>query len=185
VTATLTEDVAARYDPTIGLETHVELGTASKMFCGCPTTFGAEPNTQVCPVCLGLPGSLPVANAAAIESTIRIGLALHCDIASWCRFARKNYFYPDMPKDFQISQYDEPLCTDGGQQTQDEEDGEDGLARDDPADDAGQDDERRQRPGGLECPVHEALPCRAANWSRKPRSPRSFVNAASSAAATR
>ncbi|HST67713.1 MAG TPA: Asp-tRNA(Asn)/Glu-tRNA(Gln) amidotransferase subunit GatB, partial [Mycobacteriales bacterium] len=107
------EDVAVRYDPVIGLETHVELGTASKMFCGCPTTFGAEPNTQVCPVCLGLPGSLPVANAAAIESTIRIGLALHCDIASWCRFARKNYFYPDMPKDFQISQYDEPLCTDG------------------------------------------------------------------------
>jgi aspartyl-tRNA(Asn)/glutamyl-tRNA(Gln) amidotransferase subunit B len=107
------EDVAVRYDPVIGLETHVELGTASKMFCGCPTTFGGEPNTQVCPVCLGLPGSLPVANAAAIESTIRIGLALHCDIASWCRFARKNYFYPDMPKDFQISQYDEPLCVDG------------------------------------------------------------------------
>jgi aspartyl-tRNA(Asn)/glutamyl-tRNA(Gln) amidotransferase subunit B len=113
VTATLTEDVAARYDPTIGLETHVELGTASKMFCGCPTTFGAEPNTQVCPVCLGLPGSLPVANAAAIESTVRIGLALNCTIADWCRFARKNYFYPDMPKNFQISQYDEPLCTDG------------------------------------------------------------------------
>jgi aspartyl-tRNA(Asn)/glutamyl-tRNA(Gln) amidotransferase subunit B len=108
-----TEDITTRYDPVIGLETHVELGTASKMFCGCPTTFGAEPNTQVCPVCLGLPGSLPVANAAAIESTVRIGLALHCDIASWCRFARKNYFYPDMPKDFQISQYDEPLCTDG------------------------------------------------------------------------
>ncbi len=108
-----TASVAGRYDPVIGLETHVELGTASKMFCGCPTTFGAEPNTQVCPVCLGLPGSLPVANAAAIESTIRIGLALHCDIASWCRFARKNYFYPDMPKDFQISQYDEPLCVDG------------------------------------------------------------------------
>jgi aspartyl-tRNA(Asn)/glutamyl-tRNA(Gln) amidotransferase subunit B len=106
-------DVATRYDPVIGLETHVELGTASKMFCGCPTTFGAEPNTQVCSVCLGLPGSLPVANAAAIESTVRIGLALHCEIASWCRFARKNYFYPDMPKDFQISQYDEPLCTDG------------------------------------------------------------------------
>jgi len=107
------DDVVSRYDPVIGLETHVELGTASKMFCGCSTTFGAEPNTQVCPVCLGLPGSLPVANAAAIESTIRIGLALNCDIASWCRFARKNYFYPDMPKDFQISQYDEPLCVDG------------------------------------------------------------------------
>jgi aspartyl-tRNA(Asn)/glutamyl-tRNA(Gln) amidotransferase subunit B len=83
------------------------------MFCGCPTSFGAEPNTQVCPVCLGLPGSLPVANRAAIEATIRIGLALNCTIARWCRFARKNYFYPDMPKNFQISQYDEPLCTDG------------------------------------------------------------------------
>jgi aspartyl-tRNA(Asn)/glutamyl-tRNA(Gln) amidotransferase subunit B len=83
------------------------------MFCGCPTVFGAEPNTAVCPVCLGLPGSLPVANRASIEYTIRIGLALNCSIASWCRFARKNYFYPDMPKDFQISQYDEPLCTDG------------------------------------------------------------------------
>jgi aspartyl-tRNA(Asn)/glutamyl-tRNA(Gln) amidotransferase subunit B len=114
VTAVLsTEDVTGRYDPVIGLETHVELGTASKMFCGCPTTFGAEPNTQVCPVCLGLPGALPVANAAAVEATIRIGLALHCSIAEWCRFARKNYFYPDMPKNFQISQYDEPLCVDG------------------------------------------------------------------------
>ncbi len=107
------EDAVARYEPVIGLETHVELGTASKMFCGCSTIFGAEPNTQVCPVCLGLPGSLPVANAAAIEYTVRIGLALNCQIASWCRFARKNYFYPDMPKNFQISQYDEPLCTDG------------------------------------------------------------------------
>ncbi|MCW2570105.1 MAG: aspartyl/glutamyl-tRNA amidotransferase subunit [Frankiales bacterium] len=101
------------FEPVIGLETHVELGTASKMFCGCDTTFGAEPNTHTCPVCLGLPGSLPVVNEKAIESTIRIGLALHCDIAGWCRFARKNYFYPDMPKNFQISQYDEPLCTDG------------------------------------------------------------------------
>ena len=102
-----------RYEPVIGLETHVELGTRTKMFCACTTTFGAEPNSQVCPVCLGLPGSLPVANRAAIEYTIRIGLALNCSIAEWCRFARKNYFYPDMPKDFQISQYDEPLCTDG------------------------------------------------------------------------
>src|SRR6185437_134095 len=107
------EDVVSRYEPVIGLETHVELGTRTKMFCGCPTGFGAPPNTQVCPVCLGLPGSLPVANRAAIEATIRIGLALNCTIATWCRFARKNYFYPDMPKNFQISQYDEPLCTDG------------------------------------------------------------------------
>jgi aspartyl-tRNA(Asn)/glutamyl-tRNA(Gln) amidotransferase subunit B len=102
-----------RYEPVIGLETHVELGTRTKMFCGCTTTFGAEPNSQVCPVCLGLPGSLPVVNRMAIEYTIRIGLALNCGIAEWCRFARKNYFYPDMPKNFQISQYDEPLCTDG------------------------------------------------------------------------
>src|SRR5262245_33595595 len=86
------DDVVARYEPVIGLETHVELGTRTKMFCGCRTEFGAEPNTQVCPVCLGLPGSLPVANRAAIESTIRIGLALNCRIAEWCRFARKNYF---------------------------------------------------------------------------------------------
>jgi aspartyl-tRNA(Asn)/glutamyl-tRNA(Gln) amidotransferase subunit B len=102
-----------RYEPVIGLETHVELGTRTKMFCGCTTVFGAEPNSQVCPVCLGLPGSLPVVNRMAIEYTIRIGLALNCAIATWCRFARKNYFYPDMPKNFQISQYDEPLCTNG------------------------------------------------------------------------
>jgi aspartyl-tRNA(Asn)/glutamyl-tRNA(Gln) amidotransferase subunit B len=109
----MTVPVTDRYDPVIGLETHVELGTVTKMFCGCPVTFGGQPNGQVCPVCLGLPGSLPVVNARAIEYTIRIGLALNCSIASWCRFARKNYFYPDMPKDFQISQYDEPLCTEG------------------------------------------------------------------------
>jgi aspartyl-tRNA(Asn)/glutamyl-tRNA(Gln) amidotransferase subunit B len=107
------DELLTRYEPVIGLETHVELGTASKMFCGCATTFGADPNTQTCPVCLGLPGSLPVANAAAIEATIRIGLALGCRIAGWCRFARKNYFYPDIPKGFQTSQYDEPLCTAG------------------------------------------------------------------------
>ncbi len=106
-------EATERYEPVIGLETHVELGTRTKMFCGCTTGFGAEPNSQVCPVCLGLPGSLPVINVKSIEYTIRIGLALNCQIASWCRFARKNYFYPDMPKDFQISQYDEPLCTDG------------------------------------------------------------------------
>jgi aspartyl-tRNA(Asn)/glutamyl-tRNA(Gln) amidotransferase subunit B len=107
------DDVVTRYEPVIGLETHVELGTRTKMFCGCPTGFGAEPNTQVCPVCLGLPGSLPVANRLAVEATIRIGLALNCRIAEWCRFARKNYFYPDMPKNFQITQYDEPLCVAG------------------------------------------------------------------------
>ena len=107
------DEALTRYEPVIGLETHVELGTATKMFCGCPAQFGGEPNTFVCPVCLGLPGGLPVASRAAIEYTIRIGLALNCTIADWCRFARKNYFYPDMPKNFQISQYDEPLCTDG------------------------------------------------------------------------
>ncbi len=107
------DEALSRYEPVIGLETHVELGTVTKMFCGCPTTFGLEPNSAVCPVCLGLPGSLPVANRASIEYTIKIGLALNCTIATWCRFARKNYFYPDMPKDFQISQYDEPLCVDG------------------------------------------------------------------------
>jgi len=107
------DEAISRYEPIIGIETHVELGTNSKMWCGCTTDFGAEPNTQVCPVCLGLPGSMPVVNRVAVESTIRIGLALNCNIAEWCRFARKNYFYPDMPKDYQISQYDEPLCFDG------------------------------------------------------------------------
>ncbi|WP_134322458.1 Asp-tRNA(Asn)/Glu-tRNA(Gln) amidotransferase subunit GatB [Cumulibacter soli] len=102
-----------RYEPVVGLETHVELGTDSKMFCGCATAFGAEPNTQICPVCLGLPGALPVPNAAAIESTVRIGLALHCTIAQHSQFSRKNYFYPDMPKNFQTSQYDDPLCENG------------------------------------------------------------------------
>jgi aspartyl-tRNA(Asn)/glutamyl-tRNA(Gln) amidotransferase subunit B len=107
------DDALAAFEPVLGLETHVELGTASKMFCSCSAEFGGEPNTHVCPVCLGLPGSMPVVNASAIESTIRMGLSLHCSIASWCRFARKNYFYPDMPKDYQVSQYDEPLCIDG------------------------------------------------------------------------
>ena len=113
VAAVAFDDAMSRYEPVFGLETHVELGTTTKMFCGCPAAFGAEPNAAVCPVCLGLPGSLPVVNRRAVEYTIRIGLALNCTIATWCRFARKNYFYPDMPKDYQISQYDEPLCTDG------------------------------------------------------------------------
>jgi aspartyl-tRNA(Asn)/glutamyl-tRNA(Gln) amidotransferase subunit B len=107
------DDVLAAYDPALGLEVHVELNTASKMFCGCPTEFGAEPNTQVCPTCLGLPGAMPVVNGKAVEAAVRIGLALNCDIAEWCRFARKNYFYPDMPKNFQTSQYDEPIAFNG------------------------------------------------------------------------
>jgi aspartyl-tRNA(Asn)/glutamyl-tRNA(Gln) amidotransferase subunit B len=107
------DDALAAFDPAFGLEVHVELNTATKMFCGCPTEFGAEPNTQTCPTCLGLPGSMPVVNAMAIESAVRIGLALNCQIAPWCRFARKNYFYPDMPKNFQTSQYDEPIAFEG------------------------------------------------------------------------
>ena len=107
------DDVVARYEPVLGLEVHVELSTATKMFCGCANRFGAEPNTLVCPVCLGLPGSLPVLNQAAVESAVRIGLALNCEIVPWCRFARKNYFSPDMPKNYQISQYDEPIAING------------------------------------------------------------------------
>lgn len=107
------EDAISKFDPVMGLEVHVELNTNSKMFCGCPTEFGGEPNTHVCPVCLGLPGALPVVNGKAVESAIRIGIALNCEIAEWCRFARKNYFYPDMPKNFQTSQYDEPIAFNG------------------------------------------------------------------------
>ncbi|MBK1786889.1 Asp-tRNA(Asn)/Glu-tRNA(Gln) amidotransferase subunit GatB [Prauserella cavernicola] len=106
-------EVLERFDPVLGLEVHVELSTNTKMFCGCANLFGGEPNTHVCPTCLGLPGSLPVVNGKAVESAIRIGLALNCEIAEWCRFARKNYFYPDMPKNFQTSQYDEPIAFDG------------------------------------------------------------------------
>jgi aspartyl-tRNA(Asn)/glutamyl-tRNA(Gln) amidotransferase subunit B len=101
------------WEAVIGIECHVELQTASKMFCGCPVTFGAEPNTATCPVCLGLPGALPVPNRAAIEGILKIGAALECDIVEHSLFHRKNYFYPDLPKNYQISQYDVPLCVDG------------------------------------------------------------------------
>ncbi len=104
---------ATRYEAVIGLEVHVELGTRTKMFCGCATDFGGEPNTRTCPVCLGQPGSLPVVNARAVEYAISLGLALGCEISPWSQFHRKNYFYPDMPKNYQISQYDVPICLGG------------------------------------------------------------------------
>ena len=102
------------YEIVIGLEVHAQLSTRSKMFCGCATTFGAEPNTQTCPVCLGMPGTLPVINRRAIELAVRTALAFECRVNPSCRFARKHYYYPDMPKNFQISQYEEPLAEDGG-----------------------------------------------------------------------
>ena len=102
-----------KYEAVIGLEVHAELSTTTKLFCGCPTTFGAEPNTQTCPVCLGLPGVLPVLNERAVEYAVKAGLALKCKIASFSRFDRKNYFYPDLPKAYQISQYDLPLASGG------------------------------------------------------------------------
>jgi aspartyl-tRNA(Asn)/glutamyl-tRNA(Gln) amidotransferase subunit B len=107
------EDAVTRYDPVIGIEVHVELGTVTKMFDGAEQSFGEEPNTQITPVSLGLPGALPVVNGTAVEYAVRIGLALGCTIATSCRFARKSYFYPDIPKNFQTSQYDEPIAADG------------------------------------------------------------------------
>ena len=106
-------DIIAKYEPVIGLEVHVQLATATKIFCGCPTSFGAPPNTNVCPVCLGLPGALPVLSREAVEIAMKGGLALNCRIRPMSRFARKNYFYPDLPKGYQISQYDEPLAEHG------------------------------------------------------------------------
>lgn len=107
------EKATERFDPVLGLEVHVELGTKTKMFDAAPNAFGGDPNTYITPVSLGLPGCLPVVNKRAVEYAIRIGLALNCQIAEYCRFARKNYFYPDLTKAFQTSQYDEPICYDG------------------------------------------------------------------------
>ena len=107
------DEAASRFDPVLGIEVHVELGTATKMFDAAPNAFGGEPNTFVTPVSLGLPGSLPVVNRRAVEYAIKIGLALNCEIAQYCRFARKNYFYPDLTKAFQTSQSDEPIAHDG------------------------------------------------------------------------
>ena len=101
------------YEVVIGLEVHAQLRTRSKLFCGCSTAFGAEPNTQTCPVCLGLPGVLPVLNKMVLEMAIRAGLALNCTITAPNQFARKNYFYPDLPKGYQISQFDLPICQNG------------------------------------------------------------------------
>src|SRR3989304_9022525 len=106
-------EILAAYEMVIGLEVHVQLKTASKIFCGCSTRFGDPPNTHSCPVCLGLPGALPVLNREAVTMAMKAALALNCAINPHSRFARKNYFYPDLPKGYQISQYDEPLSEHG------------------------------------------------------------------------
>jgi aspartyl-tRNA(Asn)/glutamyl-tRNA(Gln) amidotransferase subunit B len=109
----LSPDVLAKYEPVIGLEVHVQLNTASKIFCGCANRFGSDPNTNICPVCIGLPGALPVLNAKAVEFAVLASLALNCEVRERSIFARKNYFYPDLPKGYQISQYDKPMAEHG------------------------------------------------------------------------
>ena len=101
------------YEAVIGLEIHAQLLTRTKIFCGCSTEFGSEPNSQTCPVCIGMPGVLPVLNKKVVEYAIKTGLAMNCKIAPYSRFARKNYFYPDLPKGYQISQYELPICEQG------------------------------------------------------------------------